>query len=327
MKLSASHNNFMLNVEFALAERERIAVVGPNAAGKSTLLAAWRDSSDAQLASAALGHPSSVLLEQRSLCFPHLTVLENVAFARRAQRLSKVDAHTHALRDLTAAGLADVASAYPSTLSGGQQQRVALLRALATRATTVLLDEPLSGLDVRAAREYRELLSERADSMSHVVIATHDPSDVLSLAERVLVLDNGALVADYTVEQLFHTPPNQFTAQLVDCNRIELERQVVWFAPQDARLFEQPADGSNSNVTVTSDEFRAVGRIESIDHLAHRDRLQVSIHPVRQGLHSAHPMARSEITVETNRDQSSTFRVGEACEIRVPVRAVRMAAE
>jgi molybdate transport system ATP-binding protein len=204
MKLTLSHDGFDLDIDLALSTRERIGIVGPNGAGKSTMLRTWL-----ALASAKLTPPTAVLLEQESLCFPHMTALENVAFAPRAQARRAADTM------LTQVGLGSVAHRLPHELSGGQNRQVALLRALATGAPTLLLDEPMAGLDVETAAEYRARLREQSALLSQLVIVTHDPTDLKELVDRVLVLDHGRLVADCPVDTFFTHPPTSFAANLI----------------------------------------------------------------------------------------------------------------
>ena len=210
MRFTTSGKGFGLEVELPVASHERIGIVGPNGAGKSTLLAQWL-----RLNASDSAHPATVLLQQRSLCFPHLTVIENVAFPMRSRGQSRTQARTAARELLASVKLDDLAERYPSALSGGQRQQVALLRALATGASTVLLDEPLAGLDVRAAHEYRELLGSLGNRIQQLVLVSHDPRDLLRLVDRIIVLDGGKLVADLPIQDLFSNPPDEFTAVLV----------------------------------------------------------------------------------------------------------------
>lgn len=214
MRFTAQHHHFDLDIKLPIAAHERIGIVGPNGAGKSTLLAQWL-----QLNAAAAGSPETVLLHQRSLCFPHLNVIENVAFPQRSRGVAKADAHAQALAMLSNVDLPHLAEQYPRELSGGQQQQIALLRALATGANTVLLDEPLAGLDVLAAREYRDLLGKLGQSIHQLVVVTHDSTDLLHLVDRIVVIDQGTLVADLPVTEFVASPPNAFSEALVQRNQ------------------------------------------------------------------------------------------------------------
>lgn len=275
MKFSVDRKNFHLDVDIQIGHKERIGVIGPNGAGKSTLLAQW-------VASTKTEETTSVLLEQRALCFPHMTVLENVAFAPRAQGMPADKAREHAQHELDRAGLGQYAHHFPEELSGGQQQRVALLRALATHASTVFLDEPLTGLDVDGAREYRHLLSTYDEQLSLVVIATHDPLDLLHLVDRVIVLEEGRCVADMPTSEIFLAPPNTFSARLVECNRVELVSSLgvettYWFSPRDAVL------SSSTSQSSTHSAFQHSGTITSVDRYPHHIHYEVLLHtPMKQ---------------------------------------------
>lgn len=320
MRLTTHHRRFELDVDFTLNTRERIAIVGPNAAGKSTLLAAWL------AAETVRGeHPSTVLLEQNALCFPHMSAAENIAFSLQANGASRLQAQSRAQELLADAQLEAIADSLPEALSGGQQQRVALLRALATGASTVLLDEPLAGLDVRAAREYRSMLLHHSDAIERLVVVTHDAIDVRQLATRVLVLENGGLAADCSVEQFFQTPPNPFSAQLVDTNRVVLGNQVAWFTPASATLTavtEDPESGSEP-FTLSSSVVRMLARVTSIERRAHTDRVILSV----AALTSSGPPDDAEVCVDLSPSEAQKYSASMRCQIEVPVRAVRMAAE
>ena len=212
MEFSAQLSDVTIQMSVPLNERERIGIVGPNGAGKSTLLTLWRD----QSRKSNTRH-STVLLTQQPFCFPHLTVLNNVAFPLQAQGLSRSASRLRALDLLERAGLSPLAARYPATLSVGQQQKVALVRALAAGAQTLLLDEPLNSLDVEAAQAYRLLLKELTRDLTQLVIVSHDPHDLV-LVDRVLVVDAGKIIADGPRDEVFGSPPNAFVLELVRPN-------------------------------------------------------------------------------------------------------------
>jgi molybdate transport system ATP-binding protein len=129
--------------------------------------------------------------------FPHLTVLENVAFARRRSWLKIRTADKESSQLMAEFELADVADAYPAQLSGGQRQRVALARALAARPQLLLLDEPFAALDAPLRSRLRaELLTLRTRFGVPMVIITHDPEDVAALGGKVIHLANGHVSAN-----------------------------------------------------------------------------------------------------------------------------------
>jgi sulfate transport system ATP-binding protein len=185
---------------------EFLAVLGRSGSGKSTLLriCAGLDAlSTGTLTWPGDGNrPRTGVVFQQPLLMPWLTVGDNVAFARRfgAQRAG-FDAG-HAARLLNRFGLDQLADRYPDELSGGQAQRVAILRAVATRPQLLLLDEPFSALDPATRADLvgwlRDLAAE-LDSTT-VVLVTHDVDEALSLARRIVLLDDGRIRADWTVE-------------------------------------------------------------------------------------------------------------------------------
>jgi molybdate transport system ATP-binding protein len=219
-----------VDIEFDIASGEVLAVLGPNGAGKSTALHVIAglvrpDRGDVRvgdrvLTDTAAGvhvatHDRRVgLLLQDALLFPHLTVNRNVAFAPSSSRA----AAAHWLAEVDAADLGD---RMPRQLSGGQAQRVALARALAAEPDVLLLDEPLAGLDVGAATAMRKVLRRvlARDGRSAVLI-THDLLDVLTLADRVLVLDAGRIVESGSAATVLATPRSRFGARFAGVNLV-----------------------------------------------------------------------------------------------------------
>ena len=203
------------------------AIVGPNGSGKTTLLhlvaGLLRPTSgsvrvgDRTLSDTGRVVPTHrrrvALLTQRSSLFPHLTVLENVAFAPTASGASRAAARVRALQELAGVGCADLASRRAHELSGGQAQRIAIARALAGDPLVVLLDEPMAGLDVAVATEIRHVLAERLRGRTALFV-THEVLDLWTIADRVAVVDAGKVVESGAVEDLLIRPTSTFLAQL-----------------------------------------------------------------------------------------------------------------
>lgn len=268
MRLNAQHPSFTLDVDVDVTAPEKIGVVGPNGSGKSTLLEQW-------FKQRRKNNNPAVLLTQRALCFPHLNVRDNIAFAFEAHGASRTDARAQADRSLDELGLDQLANLYPAQLSGGQQQRVALQRALVTKPSTLLLDEPLVSLDVVAARSYRQHLLHRGGHDTEFLIATHDPSDLLELVDRVWVLEDGALVADMRIEEFFLRPPNAFSAQLVDQNRVRIfaeghKEEIAWFEPRAGRLTKHVSE-------VPENSFHSQGIVRHVDWHPHCMRVWIEL--------------------------------------------------
>jgi molybdate transport system ATP-binding protein len=226
---------FTLALELTASAGEVVAVLGPNGAGKSTLLGALAGLVPLQrgrveldgrlLEDAASGvhvapeeRPVGVVF-QDYLLFPHLSVLDNVAFGLRCRGVSRVAARTAARGYLADADLASLASARPAHLSGGQAQRVALLRALAATPALLLLDEPLAALDVRARAETRRALRGQLARFGGVkILVTHDPLEAMALADRLMVVEAGRVVQTGTAAEVTARPRSAWVADLVGVN-------------------------------------------------------------------------------------------------------------
>ena len=153
------------------------------------------------------------LMFQDFALFPHLSVLDNVAFGLKS--LPKAAAAREALGLLARVGLAHMASAYPHTLSGGQQQRVALARAIVPRPAVMLMDEPFSGLDVQLREAMQEeTLSLLRETRSTSMIVTHHPEEAMRLGDRIGVMLAGKLIQFGTAEELYNKPSGLFVARL-----------------------------------------------------------------------------------------------------------------
>ena len=212
------------DVSFAAAPGEITCVVGPSGCGKSTLLGLAAGLLDVQageirLDDTLLGRkgrnlppeqrPVGLVFQEGAL-FPHMTVAENIGFGVGERERS---ARVAGLLDLV--GLGAEAGRYPHTLSGGQRQRVALARALAPEPKALLFDEPYANLDQELRRALRREARDRVRESGTVgVFVTHDPEDVMALADRVVVLRDGVVQQSGTPRELFDRPTNSMVARL-----------------------------------------------------------------------------------------------------------------
>jgi iron(III) transport system ATP-binding protein len=145
------------------------------------------------------------LVFQDFALFPHLTVIENVAFGLSA--LSRGEAAKVAEHALARVGLASFRDSYPSSLSGGEQQRVALARAIVPRPQVMLMDEPFSGLDQRLRETVRgETLALLQETRATCVLVTHDPVEAMDFADRILLMRAGRLIQTGSSVDLFNRP-------------------------------------------------------------------------------------------------------------------------
>ena len=231
LELSAIRKDFgsfsaLGNIDLQVRQGEMLVFLGPSGCGKTTLLRiiAGLESQTAGSISQNGRDISWLPPEQRDYgivfqsyaLFPNLTVAENVAYGlvnRRTQR-AQIQARVDEL--LTMVGLPSSAKKYPSQLSGGQQQRIALARAMATSPRLLLLDEPLSALDalerVRLRKEIRSLQQQLGVT---TIMVTHDQEEALNMADRIVVMNQGAIEQIGTPQEIYEHPASAFVAGFV----------------------------------------------------------------------------------------------------------------
>jgi molybdate transport system ATP-binding protein len=224
-----------LDVELAVAPGAVAAVVGPNGAGKSTLLAALAglvpvDAGRITLDGRVLEDPatgtctppegrSAGVVFQDLLLYPHLSVVDNVAFGLRRAGTGRAEARRRAAAELERLGVAELGASRPAALSGGQAARVALARALAPDPRLLLLDEPLAAVDVEGAPGLRAELRDRLRTRAGpAVVVTHDPVEAMVLGDHLVVLEGGRVVQAGAPEDLSRHPRSPYVASLVGVN-------------------------------------------------------------------------------------------------------------
>ena len=236
-EIHLERSTFTLDLALDARDGETIGLLGPNGSGKSTTLRCLAGLEQPQHGVVEITGTTvtdtargiDVAPERRSvgyvfqdyLLFPHMTVLDNVAFGPRSRGLDKRQAQSRALEWLERLEIADLADRRPGRLSGGQAQRVALARALVTEPDLLLLDEPLAALDAGTRSTVRSLLRRHlADFRGAVVLVTHDPMDAMVLADRVVVLEQGRVVQTGTPGDIARRPASDYVAQLVGVNML-----------------------------------------------------------------------------------------------------------
>nr|ABY79055.1 ABC transporter ATP-binding protein [endosymbiont of Ridgeia piscesae] len=160
--------------------------------------------------------------------FPHMTVLQNVAYGLTVKNMPKPEAHAKAEQGLEMVGLAGFGQRLPSELSGGQQQRVAVARAIVLEPEVLLLDEPLSNLDAKLRRHVREEIRQIQQELSlTAVYVTHDQEEAMAVSDRIIVMRNAEIAQEGTPHDLYERPNSTFIADfigdanLVDCDVLE----------------------------------------------------------------------------------------------------------
>ena len=214
------------NISFDLYEGEFLSILGPSGCGKTTLLRILiglekADSGEILKAGADISGLKSIergmgIVFQNYALFPNMTVLENVEYALTLRKETKKSAREIALRTLEQVGLTDQKHKKPSQLSGGQQQRVAIARTLATSPDIVLLDEPISALDV-ANREImkKELKAIQKKFNATMLFITHDQEEAFFLSDRIMVMNEGNIEQIDTPLELYKNPKNQYVSEFV----------------------------------------------------------------------------------------------------------------
>jgi molybdate transport system ATP-binding protein len=224
-----------LECDISVDANMTVAILGPNGAGKTTLLRAVAglvavdegriEVDEAVFEDTATGtwltpeaRRVGFVFQDHGL-FPHLSVLDNVAFGQRARRMDRRTANAKAGAWLERVDLAKYASSRPSALSGGQSQRAALARVLVTDPQALLLDEPLAAVDASARLELRRALREHLSTFAGVrLIVTHDPLEAASLAERVVVLEDGRVTQEGTFTEVSTRPRSAWIARMAGLN-------------------------------------------------------------------------------------------------------------
>ena len=216
-------------VDLEVGAGRTVALIGPNGSGKSTVCSVVAGLLDAENGRVVLGgrvldgpgrfvragRRQVALLSQDPGVFTHMSVLGNVVFALRCQGVSRSEAIRRARAELVAVGAEHLASRSGGALSGGQTARVALARALATGPRLLVLDEPMSALDVTARQEMRRLVSRRcAEEGLTLLLVTHDVLDLTALAEDVVVLERGRVVEQGPTARVLSAPRSDFVARL-----------------------------------------------------------------------------------------------------------------
>ncbi len=279
---------------------EVLVVIGPNGAGKSTLLRAIAGLEPGRV---RVGEEDWTALEvprrrvgyvfQDQSLFPHLSALDNVSFGPRARGRSRRESDVAARDWLERFGIAGLAHRKPRELSGGQAQRVAIARALATDPDVLLLDEPFTGLDVSVQMALRiELGRHLRDFPGVALLVTHDAIDALTLADRVLVLDDGEVAQVGPPAEVAAAPRTPHVARLVGLNLVADGADLIAFTP-DAVVVSLAEPESSSRL-------RWRGPIASL--APHGDAVRVLVHATPDLLADLTPAAAVELGLEPGRE-------------------------
>jgi spermidine/putrescine transport system ATP-binding protein len=252
-KVSKRYGSFVAvhEASFEIGRGEFFSMLGPSGCGKTTMLrmiAGFEDVSSGVLrldGQNVVGvppyrRPVNTVFQNYAL-FPHLSVFDNVAFGPRIRKLDEAELSKRVGEMLEVVRLGDFAGRKPSQLSGGQRQRVALARALVNHPSALLLDEPLSALDLELRRKMQlELKRIQRDVGITFVFVTHDQEEALTMSDRIAVMRTGWLEQVGTPEQIYDAPETAFVARFIgSANMIPV---VVGPTHGDRATFSLPGD-------------------------------------------------------------------------------------
>ena len=214
----------LANCSMRIDKGEVVVICGPSGSGKSTLIKCMNglepfSKGTITVDGISVGDPSTNLPKLRSRIgmvfqnfelFPHMTAGENIVLAQqKVLRRERAAAEAKTLDLLTRMGLAEHAAKYPAQLSGGQQQRVAIARALAMDPIAMLFDEPTSALDPEMITEVLDVMVKLAEEGMTMAVVTHEMGFARKVADRVVFMDQGAIVEDANKEAFFGTPRSE----------------------------------------------------------------------------------------------------------------------
>jgi ABC-type polar amino acid transport system ATPase subunit len=209
-------------INLEIRKGEVVVIIGPSGSGKSTILRcmnAMEEMTDGDIfyegqslhgmkKYADLRMHVGMVFQHFNL-FPHMTVLENIMYApMKVRKEPKEEVYKRSMQLLKRVGLEEKRDVYPSMLSGGQQQRIAIARALCMQPDVMLFDEPTSALDPEMVGEVLEVMKNLAQSGMTMVIVTHEMRFAAEVADRVIFIDEGVILAEGTPDQILIHPEN-----------------------------------------------------------------------------------------------------------------------
>lgn len=241
------------DVSLTADEGSLLVLLGPSGCGKSTTLRliAGLEQLDGGTINIGGNDVTHLTPAQRKISmvfqsyalFPHLSVAENIVFGLRVRGVSRAERDARLKRVADIVGLGQLLERKPSQLSGGQRQRVALGRAIIAEAKVCLMDEPLSNLDAKLRHEMRtEIRSLQQRLGMTMVYVTHDQTEAMTMADRVVLMHNGRIEQNGTPEELYNRPATAFAARFIGTppmNIMTLGDRLIGIRPEHIRIVSQ----------------------------------------------------------------------------------------
>lgn len=285
-------NTVLDKINFTLPTKQLVSFLGPSGCGKSTtlyLISGLLEATDGRI---FLDDKDMTKLDpvkrqvglvfQNYALYPHLTVMENIMFPLKMAKMPKAERRERAEEMARLTRITDQLNKYPRQLSGGQQQRVAISRALSKSPDIILMDEPLSNLDARFRIEMREEIRRiQQETEVTTVFVTHDQEEALSIADRVMVLDQGEIQQISDPVTLYQRPKNLFVAKFIGSPVINTFARTSAALNQNAAVFPEEwermgirseqfklADETNYLIKATVQRIENVGKETTIHCMA-----------------------------------------------------------
>lgn len=268
------------NVSLEIKDGEFFSMLGPSGCGKTTclrMIAGFElpSEGDIKIRGKAMGdtppfrRPVNTVFQNYAL-FPHMTVFENVAFGLEMQKVPRPEIKTRVKEALEMVRLPQLAERKPRQLSGGQQQRIALARALVNRPQVLLLDEPLSALDLKLRKAMQLELKELQHQVGITFIfVTHDQEEAITMSDRIAVMNEGVVQQVGTPKEIYERPRNRFVADFIGETNF-LEGEVLEVDPVKTTV------SLGKGISVLA---------RSTDGLSSGQRVTVAIRPEKISLH------------------------------------------
>jgi spermidine/putrescine transport system ATP-binding protein len=252
-------------LDLSIRDGEFLSLLGPSGCGKTTtlrMIGGFERPDEGEILIGGVDVASlppyrrdvNTVFQSYAL-FPHLTVLDNVAYGLKQRGLRKAERASRARELLRLVKLEEVANRKPKQLSGGQQQRVALARALVLAPKVLLLDEPLGALDLKVRKELQlELKRIQSEVGLTFVYVTHDQEEALAMSDRVAVMNRGRIEQLGRPQEIYDSPATQFVADFIgETNFIRRNGTVVAVRPERLRIVsERPTDDAVTGVVVAA---------------------------------------------------------------------------
>ncbi|MDH3660711.1 MAG: ABC transporter ATP-binding protein [Alphaproteobacteria bacterium] len=329
-----------------IRDNEFFTLLGPSGCGKTTLLRMIAGFEDVTEGAIFLfgeeiedlppnKRPVNTVFQHYAL-FPHMTVAENIAFGMRMLKQPRAEIEARTLKMLGLVKLGDFAERKPHQLSGGQQQRVALARAMAPDPKVLLLDEPLSALDLKLRQAMRvELKQLQRETGITFVFVTHDQEEALTMSDRIAVMSAGEIQQTGTAHEIYEKPANRFVADFIgETNLIDVTIEQVdgksclcrleGGTALEATAAETPMAGAKGHISIRPERLSLTEAEDGVGELA-----GTVYHTVYLGTDTQHLVRLddgAEVIVRTQNAHHAAvdFNPGDRAALQVDAGAVRL---